>query len=59
MNTQAPSQNPNSQIVKIELSLDELNIVIAGLSELPVKHAMPIIEKIHKMVQPQLAPPQA
>lgn len=43
--------------MKIEgLSLEEVNLIIAGLAELPAKFSMELINKIKSQVQPQMEP---
>lgn len=34
-----------------EFSIDELNIILAGLGELPAKASIPLIQKIQGMAQ--------
>lgn len=38
------------------LSLDELNLILAGLGELPAKMVLSLINKIQAQVKPQLPP---
>lgn len=41
-------------VLKIELKLEEVNVVLAGLGELPAKLSMDIIDKIRSQVIPQV-----
>lgn len=43
-----------NQTVKLELSVEELNIVLAGLGELPLKVSSNIAGKIHQTANEQL-----
>lgn len=46
--------------IKLELTLDEVNGVIAALGELPTKtNAMFLIQKIQQQAQPQLPQEEA
>lgn len=40
----------------LELSEDMIKVVAAGLAELPVKHALPVINDINRQLQPQMKP---
>ena len=40
--------------MKIELTIDEWNVVVAGLAELPAKTSMGIIQKIQAQAQAQI-----
>lgn len=44
----------NTQTVKLELTVEEINIVLAGLGELPAKASIAMIDKIRKMATEQL-----
>lgn len=39
---------------KLELTLDQINVLMAGVGELPTKIGLPITEEIRKQVLPQL-----
>jgi hypothetical protein len=41
-------------ILKLELSVDEINTILAGLQELPAKKANPLTVKIQQQAQTQL-----
>lgn len=41
---------------KIELTDDMIKIMAAGLAELPVKHALPVINEINRQLEPQMKP---
>ena len=42
------------QTVKLELTVEELNIILAGLGELPAKASIALIDKIRKTATQQL-----
>ena len=46
--------------MKFEFSVDEVNIILQGLAELPAKHSMNIIARIQedaaKQMQPEMKP---
>lgn len=39
---------------KLELTLDQINVLMAGVGELPTKVGLPITEEIRKQILPQL-----
>lgn len=39
---------------KLELTLDQINIIMAGIGELPTKVGLPMTEEIRKQVMPQI-----
>lgn len=39
---------------KLELTLDQINVIMAGIGELPTKVGLPITEEIRKQVLPQI-----
>ena len=41
--------------MNLELTIEEANLVLAGLLELPAKMSMQLIQKIHKQAQEQQA----
>ena len=43
-----------TQTVTLELTVDELNIILAGLGELPAKASIALIDKIRKTASEQL-----
>ena len=45
-----------NESIKIDLSLDEINMVLGGLGELPAKASMGVIQKIQQQAQPQVVP---
>jgi hypothetical protein len=45
--------------LKFEFTVEEANIVLAGLQELPAKVANPLTTKIQKQAAEQLQPPKA
>lgn len=49
----APQQEPT---VKVELTVNELNIVFAALQELPHRVADPILKSMFQQAQAQLQP---
>lgn len=44
------------QTFNLTLTLDELNLLITGLGELPFKISNPMVQKIHQQVQSQVKP---
>ena len=48
----------NEIILTLNLTVQEVNTIIAGLQELPAKLANPITRKIQQQAQPQLAEAQ-
>jgi hypothetical protein len=38
----------------LSLTLDQINVLIAGVGELPTKIGMPVTEEIRKQIIPQL-----
>ena len=45
-----------NESIKIDLSLDEINMVLGGLGELPAKASMGVIQKIQQQAGPQVVP---
>lgn len=41
-------------MLKLELTLDEVNVVLGGLGELPAKVSVNVIDKIRAQVVPQV-----
>ena len=41
-------------MLKLELTLDEVNVVLGGLGELPAKVSVSVIDKIRAQVVPQV-----
>ena len=41
-------------MITLELEVEEVNVVLAGLGELPAKAVMGLIQKIQQQAQPQL-----
>jgi hypothetical protein len=42
--------------INLDLSLQEVNTILAALGELPAKNSMAIINKIQQQAQPQVTP---
>ena len=42
--------------IKLDLSLDEINMILNGLGELPAKASMGVIQKIQQQASPQVRP---
>jgi len=42
--------------IKLDLSLDEINMILNGLGELPAKASMGVIQKIQQQASPQVQP---
>lgn len=47
---------PQEPVVKLELAVNDINLVLAALQELPHKIADPMIRKIMEQANTQLAP---
>ena len=45
-----------NESIKLDLSLDEINMVLSGLGELPAKASMGVIQKIQQQASPQVQP---
>jgi len=45
-----------NESIKLDLSLEEINMVLGGLGELPAKASMGVIHKIQQQAQPQVVP---
>jgi hypothetical protein len=43
-------------MIKLELSVDEVNGVLMGLSKLPYEFSAPLIEKLKQQADPQVNP---
>ena len=43
-------------MIKLELSIEETNVILSALSELPYKISKSVIEKIHGQAVPQTMP---
>lgn len=39
---------------KLELTLDQINVLMAGVGELPTKIGLPITEEVRRQILPQL-----
>jgi len=48
-----------NESIKLDLSLDEINMVLNGLGELPAKASMGVIQKIQQQASPQVQPEPA
>lgn len=44
----------DSKLLNFELTLEETNTILGGLSELPAKVSMVLINKLQQQAQPQL-----
>ena len=42
--------------MKFELEIEEVNVILQGLGELPAKHSMGLIQKIQQQAAPQMQP---
>ena len=42
--------------INLDLSLEEINLILNGLGELPAKASMGVIQKIQQQAQPQVVP---
>jgi hypothetical protein len=45
-----------NESIKLDLSLEEINMVLGGLGELPAKASMGVIQKIQQQAGPQVKP---
>jgi len=45
-----------NESIKLDLSLEEINVILGGLGELPAKASMGVIQKIQQQAQPQVVP---
>jgi len=45
-----------NESIKLDLSLDEINMVLGGLGELPAKASMGLIQKVQQQAGPQVTP---
>ena len=45
-----------NESIKLDLSLDEINMVLGGLGELPAKASMGLIQKVQQQAGPQVQP---
>jgi hypothetical protein len=43
-------------MIKLELTIEEVNGVLMGLSKLPYEFSAPLIEKLKKQADPQVNP---
>ena len=49
---------PTEQSVKLEVSVNELNVILGALQELPHRVADPVLKKVFGQAQSQLGQPQ-
>ena len=42
--------------INLDLTLEEVNIILNALGELPAKVSMPVIKKLQGQAQPQVTP---
>jgi hypothetical protein len=45
-----------NESIKLNLSLQEINVLLAALGELPAKTSIAVINKIQQQAQPQVVP---
>lgn len=45
-----------NESIKLDLSLQEVNVLLAALGELPAKTSIAVINKIQQQAQPQVTP---
>lgn len=45
-----------NESINLDLSLEEINVILGGLGELPAKASMGVIQKIQQQAQPQVVP---
>ena len=46
--------NNGSQVITLQLSLDDVNIVLGGLGEVPAKISLAVIERVRQQASAQL-----
>lgn len=52
------SENTQAKLVNLALTVDEVNVVLAGLGELPAKASLSVIDKIRGQAIGQLRAPE-
>lgn len=57
MNQQTQSQQQEPEVT-IRLKVSQVNLVIAGLEELPHKYSRPVIDSVSQQAQQQLQKPE-
>ena len=45
-----------NESINLDLSLEEINLILNGLGELPAKASMGVIQRIQQQAQPQVVP---
>lgn len=45
-----------NESINLDLSLEEINVILGGLGELPAKASMGVIQKIQQQAAPQVQP---
>ena len=45
------------QTLNLSFTVNEVNIILSALGEMPAKASMPLIQKIQQQAGPQIAPP--
>ena len=45
-----------NESINLDLSLEEINVILGGLGELPAKASMGVIQKIQHQAAPQVQP---
>jgi len=45
-----------NESINLDLSLEEINVILGGLGELPAKASMGVIQKIQQQASPQVTP---
>lgn len=51
--------NMDQRLIQISLTIENLNIIMAALGEIPYRVSSPVISSIQMQAQPQLQPPEA
>lgn len=54
----AQPQSPAEQGVKLEVTINELNVILGALQELPHRVADPVLKKVFGQAQAQIGSPQ-
>ena len=49
-----PTNTTQAATYTLSLTLDQINVIMAGIGELPTKVGLPLTEEIRKQIIPQL-----
>lgn len=45
-------------MIKLELTVEQVNTILAGIGELPTKIGLPLVDAIRKQAEPQINQPK-